>query len=170
MAKGIKKKKGLGEANDEGIKIIVQNRKARYDYHALDTWEAGIALQGTEVKSLRDGKANLRDSYARVDGNEMFLHNVHIGEYEQGNRFNHEPTRKRKLLLHRHEINRLRGRVEEKGLTLIPLKLYFKRGKAKVEIALAKGKREYDRRQDIAKRDVLRDVERALKERTLGRK
>jgi len=165
-----KKPKGKGASpGEDGIKIIVQNRKARHDYHAIDTWEAGIALQGTEVKSLRDGKANLRDSFARVDGNEVYLHNVHIGEYAQGNQFNHEPMRKRKLLLHRHEIDRMRGRVEEKGLTLIPLKLYFKRGRAKVELALAKGKREYDRRQDIAKRDARRDVERALKDRTLGR-
>lgn len=164
-----RKKKGIGPADDDGIRIITSNRKARHDYHALDTWEAGIALQGTEVKSLRDGKANLRDSFARVDGNEVFLHNAHIGEYDQGNRNNHEPTRRRKLLLHRHEINRMRGRVEEKGLTLIPLRLYFKRGKAKVEIALAKGKREYDRRQDIAKRDARRELDRALKERTLNR-
>ena len=166
MARQKKKKQVVGE---DGIKIIVQNRKARHDFHTLDTWEAGIALQGTEVKSLRSGKANLRDSYARVDGNEVYLHNVHIGEYEQGNIYNHDPTRKRKLLLHKQEINRLRGRVEEKGLTLIPLKLYFKRGRAKVEIALAKGKRDYDRRQDIATRDARRDLDRALKERTLGR-
>lgn len=165
----MKKKIRKGLVTEDGIKIIVQNRKARHDYHALDTWEAGIALQGTEVKSLRDGKASLRDSYARVDGGEVFLHNVHIGEYDPANRFNHEPMRKRKLLLHRTEINRMRGRAEEKGLTLIPLKLYFKKGRAKVEIALAKGKREYDHRQDIAKRDARRDVERALKERTLQR-
>jgi SsrA-binding protein len=164
-----KKKSRNRSAAEDGIKIIAQNRKARYDYHALDTWEAGIALQGTEVKSLRDGKVNLLDSYARVDGGEVFLHNVHIGEYDQGNQFNHEPMRKRKLLLHRHEINRMRGRVEEKGLTLIPLKLYFKKGRAKIEIALAKGKREYDRRQDIAKRDARRDMERDLKERTQQR-
>ena len=164
-----KKKSRNRSAAEDGIKIIAQNRKARYDYHALDTWEAGIALQGTEVKSLRDGKANLLDSYARIDGGEVYLHNVHIGEYDQGNQFNHEPMRKRKLLLHRHEINRMRGRVEEKGLTLIPLKLYFKKGRAKIEIALAKGKREYDRRQDIAKRDARRDMERDLKERTQQR-
>ena len=164
-----KKKSRNRSATEDEIKIIAQNRKARYDYHALDTWEAGIALQGTEVKSLRDGKANLLDSYARIDGGEVYLHNVHIGEYDQGNQFNHEPMRKRKLLLHRHEINRMRGRVEEKGLTLIPLKLYFKKGRAKIEIALAKGKREYDRRQDIAKRDARRDMERDLKERTQQR-
>jgi len=164
-----RKKSRNRSATEDGIKIVAQNRKARYDYHALDTWEAGIALLGTEVKSLRDGKVNLLDSYARVDGGEVFLHNVHIGEYDQGNQFNHEPMRKRKLLLHRHEINRMRGRVEEKGLTLIPLKLYFKKGRAKIEIALAKGKREYDRRQDIAKRDARRDMERDLKERTQQR-
>ncbi len=168
MPRKKKKSRNRGTSED-GIRIIAQNRKARYDYHALDTWEAGIALQGTEVKSLRDGKANLLDSYARIDGGEVYLHNVHIGEYDQGNQFNHEPMRKRKLLLHRHEINRMRGRVEEKGLTLIPLKLYFKKGRAKIEIALAKGKREYDRRQDIAKKDARRDLERDLKERTQRR-
>ena len=167
MSKRSKEKKKI--VSGDGILIIAQNRKARYDYQAIDTWEAGIVLEGTEVKSLRNGKANLVDSYARVDGNEVFIHNLHIGEYDQGNQFNHEPMRKRKLLLHRHEINRLRGRVEEKGLTLIPLKVYFKRGRAKVEIALAKGKREYDRRQDIAQRDARRDMEKAIKERTLER-
>ncbi|MBK36518.1 MAG: SsrA-binding protein [Gemmatimonadetes bacterium] len=159
----------MAEPAKDGIKIIVQNRKARHDYETLDTFEAGIALQGTEVKSLRLGKANLVDSYARVEDNEVFLHKAHISEYTEANRFNHDPVRKRKLLLHRAEINRLRGRVEEKGLTLIPLKLYFKRGRAKVELALVRGKREYDRRQDIAKRDARRQVEQALKERTLGR-
>ncbi len=153
----------------DGIKIIVQNRKARHDFETLDTFEAGIALQGTEVKSLRQGKANLVDSYARVENGEVFLHNAHISEYTEANRFNHDPVRKRKLLLNRSEINRLRGRVEEKGLTLIPLKLYFKRGRAKVELALARGKRQYDRRRDIAERDARRQVEQALKERTLGR-
>lgn len=154
---------------DEPIKIIVQNRKARHVYETLDVYEAGIALKGTEVKSLREGKANLGDSYARVEGGEVYLYNVHINEYTEGNRFNHDPLRKRKLLLHRSEINRLRGRVEEKGLTLIPLKLYFKQGRAKVELAVARGKRQYDQRQDIARRDARREVERALKERTLGR-
>ena len=153
----------------EPIKIIVQNRKARHDFETLDTFEAGIVLLGTEVKSLRLGKANLVDSYARVENGEAFLYNVHISEYTEANRFNHDPVRKRKLLLNKHEINRLRGRVEEKGLTLIPLKLYFKKGRAKVELALARGKREYDRRQDLASRDAKRQVQQALKERTLGR-
>ena len=152
----------------DGIKIIVQNRKARHNFETLDTFEAGIELQGTEVKSLRLGKANLVDSYARIDKGEIFLHKAHISEYPEGNRFNHDPVRKRKLLLHKSEIHRLRGQVEEKGLTLIPLKLYFKRGRAKVELALAKGKRDYDRRRDLAKRDAKRQVEQALKERTMG--
>ena len=153
----------------DGIKIIVQNRKARHNFETLDTFEAGIELRGTEVKSLRLGRANLVDSYARVERGEVFLHNAHISEYTEGNRFNHDPVRKRKLLLHKSEINRLRGRVEEKGLTLIPLKLYFKRGHAKVELALAKGKRQYDRRRDLAERDAKRQVEQALKERTMRR-
>ncbi len=152
----------------DGTKTIIQNRKARHDYAILDSYEAGIELQGTEVKSLRAGKANLKDSYARVENNEAFLHNLHISEYEQGNLYNHEPTRRRRLLLHKHEINRLRNRAEERGLTLVPLKLYFKRGKVKVELAVAKGKREYDRRHDIAKRDAQREMQRALKERTRG--
>ena len=146
----------------DGTKTIIQNRKARHDYAILDCYEAGIQLLGTEVKSLRLGRANLKDSYARVEQNEAFLHNLHINEYEQGNQYNHEPTRRRKLLLHKHEINRLRSRVEERGLTLVPLKLYFKRGKVKVELAVAKGKREYDRRQDIAKRDAQREMQLAL--------
>ncbi len=150
----------------ESIKIIVKNRKARHDYAVLDTFEAGIVLTGTEVKSLREGKANLKDSYARAEDGEVFLHNLHISEYGQGNRFNHEPTRTRKLLLHKREIARLLGRVQEKGLTLVPLKLYFKRGRAKVELALARGKRDYDRRHDIARRDAQREMQRALKERT----
>ncbi len=147
----------------DGIKIVTHNRKARYDYRILDTCEAGIELQGTEVKSLRQGKANLKDGYARVEDDEIFLHNIHISEYEAGNRFNHDPTRKRRLLLNRREIHRLRTRAQEKGLTLIPLKLYFKRGWAKVELGLARGKREYDRRHDIARRDAQRDMEKELK-------
>ena len=155
------------ETMPEGVKLITKNRKALYDYKVLDTYEAGLELTGTEVKSLREGRANLKDSYARVENGEAFLHNLHISEYTQANRFNHDPTRKRKLLLHSYEINRLRGRVEEKGLTLAPLKLYFKRGKAKVELAVARGKREYDRRHDIARRDAQRETERAFRESTL---
>jgi len=147
-------------------KIIAHNRKARHDYEILDTYEAGIALQGTEVKALREGRANLKDSYARVENSEVFLYNAHISEYTQGNRFNHEPERRRKLLLHKYEINRLRGRVEERGLTLIPLKLYFKKGKAKVEIGIARGKKHFDKRRDIAERDARRDMEREFKAQT----
>ena len=147
----------------EGIKIIVTNRKARYDYHFMDSWEAGIVLTGTEVKSLRQGKINLTDSFAAVDNGEVYLYNVHVSPYEHGSHFNHEPTRRRKLLLHRSEIRKLIGRVVEKGLTLIPTRVYFKRGRAKVEIALAKGKRDYDRRRTIADRDARRDMERTLK-------
>ena len=163
MTRSTSRKKFQINNPQEGIKIVVTNRKARYDYHILDTWEAGIVLVGTEVKSLRQGKINLTDSFAVVDDGELFLYNVHIALYDQGSHFNHEPTRRRKLLLHRSEINRLIGRVVEKGLTLIPLKVYFSRGRAKVELALVKGKREYDRRRTIADRDARRDMERTLK-------
>lgn len=145
------------------MKIVTQNRKARHDYHIMETWEAGMVLQGTEVKSLRNGKANLKDSYARVEQGEVFLYNCHIAPYEKGTYANHDPERKRKLLLNRQEIRKLTGKVEEKGLTLIALKIYFKRGVAKVELGLARGKKLYDRRADIAKRDIQRDMERALK-------
>ena len=148
------------------IKIIAQNRKARRDYHILNTYEAGLQLRGTEVKALREGRANLKDGFARIEDGEAYLHNIHISEYTQGNQFNHDTERKRKLLLHRHEINRLRGQANEKGHTLIPLKLYFKRGKAKVELGVARGKKQFDKRRDIARRDAQREVEQALKART----
>lgn len=147
----------------EEFKTVAENRKARHDYHIEETFEAGIALQGTEVKSLRLGQANLRDSYAVVEKGEVLMYNVHISPYPFGNRFNHEPRRTRKLLLHRAEIRRLIGRTREKGYTLVPLRIYFKRGKAKVELALARGKKLYDKREDIAKRDARRDMERALR-------
>lgn len=162
MAKTKNYQKTESSVTDD-IKIIVTNRRARYDYKFLETWEAGIVLTGTEVKSLREGKINLTDSYATVENGEVYLCNVHVPPYKQGSSFNHEPTRRRKLLLHRTEIRRLIGRVVEKGLTLIPLRVYFLRGRAKVEIALAKGKREYDRRQTIAERDARREMERTLK-------
>lgn len=142
------------------IKIITQNRKARHDYHVVDTWEAGIVLRGTEVKSLRAGMANLKDSYARVEGGEVTLYQFHISPYEKGSFANHPPLRPRKLLLHKKEIRKLEGRVEEKGLTLVPLKVYFKGGRAKVELALARGKKFYDKRNAIAKRDADREIER----------
>jgi SsrA-binding protein len=148
----------------EGSRLIVQNRKARHDFEILDSFETGIVLQGTEVKSLREGKVNLKDSYAAAEKGEIFLYNVHISHYEAGNYFNHEPERPRKLLLHRSEIRRLIGRTDQQGLTLVPLKMYFKKGRAKVELGLVRGKRQYDKRRDIAQRQADRDVERALKE------
>ncbi|MHB8170213.1 MAG: SsrA-binding protein SmpB [Thermincolia bacterium] len=146
-------------------KVIAENRKARHDYHIEEVYEAGIELKGTEVKALRLGKANLKDSFALVKNGEVYLHNVHISPYEQGNRFNHEPTRARRLLLHKHEINKLFGATKREGLTLVPLKLYFKRGKVKLALALAKGKKHYDKRDDMAARDAKREIERAFKER-----
>ncbi|AKX93108.1 SsrA-binding protein SmpB [Neomoorella thermoacetica] len=148
------------------VKVVTDNRRARHDYFIEETYEAGIALTGTEVKSLRNGRANIKDSYARVENGELILHDMHISPYEQGNRFNHEPRRPRRLLMHRYEIQRLYGKVREKGLTLIPLKVYFnERGLAKVELALVKGKRLYDKREDIAARDAQREIARALRER-----
>ncbi|SHF61101.1 SsrA-binding protein SmpB [Desulforamulus putei] len=148
------------------FKTITENRRARHEYHILETYEAGIALTGTEVKSLRAGKANLQDSFARVENGEMMLYNMHISPYEQGNRFNHEPKRTRRLLMHKQEILRLYGKVREKGLALIPLKVYFNpRGRVKVELALAQGKKSFDKRQDIAARDAKREMDRAIRER-----
>lgn len=144
---------------------LVTNRKARHDYHILETYEAGIALAGTEVKSLRAGKGNLKDSYAQVENQEIYIHNMHISPYEQGNIFNKDPLRPRKLLMHKKEINRLYGLVKEKGVTLIPLRLYLnERGRVKVELAVAKGKTLYDRREDIKRRDAHREMEKAFKE------
>jgi len=151
-----------------GRKIIAQNKKARHDYSIIDTYEAGLVLTGTEVKSLRLGRASLVDGFAQVDDGEVFLHNVHIPEYEHGTWTNHEPRRRRKLLLHRLEIERLIGKTKQSGLTLVPLSLYFSEGKVKVEIALAQGKKSYDKRQDLAKRDADREVTRALGRRSKG--
>ena len=144
---------------------VARNKRARHDYHIIDTWEAGMVLTGSEVKSLRNGKANIADSYAIVKDGEVFLLNLHISPYEQASHFNHEPTRTRKLLLHRKEIDRLAREVAEQGLTLIPLSLYFSNGNVKVELGLARGKRTYDKRQDLAKREAAREVDRALKRR-----
>jgi SsrA-binding protein len=146
-------------------KIICVNRKARHDYFIEETYEAGLVLKGSEVKSLREGKANLKDSYARIVRNEAFLLNVHISQYPAAHQFNHDPTRTRKLLLHKRQILRLGGKVAEKGLTLIPLKLYFKDGKAKVELGLARGKKLYDKRESLRKKAAQREVERSLKSR-----
>lgn len=144
-------------------KIIVTNRKARHDYIILETMEAGIALQGTEVKSMRAGKVNLKDSYAKFENNELFLVGMHVSPYEHGNIFNHDPERERKLLMTRKEIRRLFGKVQIQGMTLVPLKLYFKNGRVKVELALVKGKHDYDRRHDIAKREADREIKRVMK-------
>ena len=144
-------------------KSIARNKRATHDYHVIETWEAGIALTGTEIKSLRVGKANIGDAYGIVRDGEVFLLNLHIPPYEQGNQFNHDPTRTRKLLLHRSEIRRLIGAVERQGLTLIPLELYFKRGRAKVAMALGKGKKLHDKRADEKKREDQRDMARALR-------
>ena len=142
--------------------MIAANRKARRDFRLLESYEAGIVLQGTEVKSLRTGRASLQDSFASIDRGEVFLYNMHIPPYESGNRFNHDPKRTRKLLFHRSEIKRLIGKASARGLTLVPTRLYFKRGRAKVEIALARGKREYDKREDIKKREAQIEMRRAL--------
>lgn len=146
-------------------KNITVNRKARHDYFIEETYEAGIVLLGTEVKSLRENKASLIDAYATVKGGEVWLLNAHISPFEKGNIFNHPPRRPRKLLLNKQEIRRLIGRVSEKGFTLIPLRMYFHRGIAKVEIALARGKRTFDKREAIAKKEAKREVERALRRR-----
>jgi len=149
---------------DKGEKVVATNRKAFHDYHIEEKLEAGIMLRGTEVKSLRDGLVNLRDSYASVNHGEVFLHNCHINPYSHGNIMNHEPLRTRKLLLHQKEITQLIGKTQQKGLTLIPLRIYFNpRGHAKVELALAKGKKQYDRRETIKEREAGREVERAMK-------
>jgi SsrA-binding protein len=146
---------------ERGRNLIASNRKARHDYTVLDTFEAGIVLTGTEVKSLRAGRASLVESYASVDEGEVWLRNVHIPEYTQGTWTNHAPRRSRKLLLHRKEILRLIGKTKESGLSLVPLSLYFKDGKVKVELALARGKKAHDKRQDIAKRDARREMAKA---------
>ncbi len=150
----------------DGVKIVCQNRKARHDYFILDQYEAGMVLLGTEVKSLRLGRANIRDSYATVRGGEVFLYNMHIGAYPFAAHGNHEPLRPRKLLLHKKEIKRLTGKIKEKGQTLIPLQVHFKDGKAKVTLALATGKRKYDKREAIRKREEKRELDRAKRERS----
>jgi len=150
---------------DAGEKIIAQNKTARLNYFIDDTYEAGIVLVGTEVKSIREGRVNLKDSYALVREGEVWLHEMHVSPYSHGNRYNHEPLRTRKLLLHNREIKRLYGKSREKGLTLIPLKIYFKNGKVKVEIGVGRGKKLYDKREDMKLKDDRRDMQRALRER-----
>jgi SsrA-binding protein len=154
---------------EQGRKTIAQNRKARHDYTVLDVFEAGVALVGTEVKSLRMGRASLVDAYATIDDGEVWLRALHIPEYTHGSWTNHEPRRNRKLLLHREEIERLIGKTREGGLTLVPLSLYFSDGKVKCELALARGKRDYDKRQDLARRDADREISRAYGRAAKGR-
>lgn len=150
---------------EQGVKVIARNRRARHDYHIEDTIEAGLVLTGTEVKSLRAGRASLTEAFAQISGDELWLHGLHIPEYAQGTWTNHDPRRTRKLLLHRKEIDRLASQVAERGFTIVPLSLYFSGGKAKVELALARGKRTYDKRHDLARRDAAREVDRALRRR-----
>ena len=151
------------DEREKARRVIAENRKARHDYHILETWEAGIALLGTEVKAIREGRVNLRDSYARPENGEIWMMNVHISPYSHRGYADHAEMRQRKLLLHAHEIRKLIGRTAEKGLTLVPIRLYFKNGRAKVELALARGKEQRDKRRDIAKREADRQIERALK-------
>lgn len=148
-------------------KLITNNKKAYHDYFILDTYEAGIALHGTEVKSLRMGKCSIKESFIRVENGEMFIYGMHISPYEKGNIFNKDPLRVRKLLLHKAEINKMLGKTKEKGMSIVPLKVYFKGSLVKVEIGLAKGKKLYDKRQDIAKKDQKREAERDFKVRSL---
>jgi SsrA-binding protein len=156
-------------ARDTGRKSIARNKRARYDYHIDDTWEAGMVLMGTEVKALRAGRASLADGYAHVMDGEVWLENVHIPEYTQGTWTNHAPRRRRKLLLNRREISKIEAATSEPGWTLVPLELYFKDGRAKVEIGLARGKKHYDKRQAIAKREADREMKRAAAARLRGR-
>ena len=151
--------------SDEPIELIARNKRARHDYEILDTWEAGIVLTGTEVKALREGRANLTDAFGIVKDGEVFLLNLHIGAYGQGNVFNHDPTRTRKLLLHRREIRRLIGAVERQGLTLVPLDLYFTHRRVKAKLALVRGKQQHDKREDLKKKDAEREIARALRTR-----
>ncbi len=146
-------------------KVISKNRKALHDYHVEETYEAGIVLTGTEVKSVRNSRVNLKDSFAKVEGGELFLYNMHISPYDPGNRFNHEPLRVRKLLMHKSEIGRLAGKIQEKGYALIPLKIYFRGSLIKIELGLARGKKLYDKRRDIAEKDSKREMEREFRRR-----
>jgi len=155
---------GCKEMAREAIKQVAQNKKARHDYFIEEAYEAGIELTGTEVKSIRLGKVNLRDSYAYIKDSEVFISGMHISPYEQGNIYNKDPLRDRRLLLHKYEINKLIGYTQQKGLTLVPLQVYFKNGRVKIELAVARGKKLYDKRQDISERDAKREIERRMKE------
>jgi SsrA-binding protein len=146
-------------------KVVAQNKKANHDYFIEETYEAGIVLQGTEIKAIRAGKINLRDSFARIQKGEVYLYNAHVSPYEQGNRFNHDPLRTRKLLLHKKQITKLIGETKEAGVTLVPIKVYLKNGFAKVLIGLGKGKKHYDKREDLKSKEAKRDIERAFRDR-----
>jgi SsrA-binding protein len=157
------KKPAAGSGDEKPRKVISDNRRARHEYEILETFEAGIELSGTEVKSLRQGKANLQDSFARVEENELWLYNCHISPYDHGNRFNHDPIRKRRLLMHHKQILKIKSRMQEKGLTLIPLKLFFKGNWAKLDLALSRGKQLYDKRDSIKQRDSQRQLDRLVR-------
>ena len=157
----------MSKAKTDGIKLIANNKKARHDYFVEDSFEAGIVLHGTEVKSLREGHCSIKESFVDIDNGEVFIHQMHISPYEKGNIFNKDPLRIRKLLLHRYEINKIEAKLKEKGLTLVPLKVYFKDSLVKVEIGMARGKKLYDKRQDIAKKDQRREAEREFKVKNL---
>jgi SsrA-binding protein len=166
LASTSEKERGITVGKKQGgIKPVVDNRKARYNYHIKETFECGLVLAGTEVKSLRMGRGNLQDAYATVKDGEVWVHNFHISPYDKGNRFNHDPLRPKKLLLHRREINKLQGFQREKGYALIPLKIFFKRGLAKLDLAVGVGKKLYDKREDIAERDARRNLEQVIKSR-----
>lgn len=157
----------MSKAKTDGIKLIANNKKARHDYFVEDSFEAGIVLHGTEVKSLRQGHCSIKEAFIDIDNGEAFIHQMHISPYEKGNIFNRDPLRVKKLLLHKSEIRKMKGKIAEKGYTLVPLKVYFNRSLVKVEIGLAKGKKLYDKRQDIAKKDQRREAERDFKVRNL---
>lgn len=156
-----------GKKKESG-KLVANNKKAFHDYFIDETYEAGVALHGTEVKSMRMGKCSIKESFIRIEGGEVFVYGMHVSPYEKGNIFNKDPLRIKKLLLHKYEINKLQGKIKEKGYTLVPLQVYFKEGKVKVEIGLARGKKLYDKREDIAKKDQRREAEKEFKIRNLG--
>lgn len=168
MAKAAKQNQGkqsqASPAEKDTIKVVSDNRRARHEYEVLEVFQAGIELVGTEVKSMRQGRANLQDSFARVEQGQLWLYNCHVSPYDHGNRFNHDPVRRRKLLMHAREIRKLKSRMQEKGLTLIPLKIYFKRNWVKVDLALARGKHLYDKRESIAQKDSKRQLDRLVKQ------
>jgi len=159
----------MPDKNSEKYKVVAVNRKARHDYHILETFEAGLVLKGTEVKSIRNNQVSLKESYAHFKGHDLYIVDMHIAPYQFGNRFNLEPKRDRKLLLHKKQLAKLKGQIETKGVTLVPIKLYFKNGYAKIEIALAKGKKLYDKKRDLTQKAIQREAEREIKYKQWGR-